>query len=251
LQETLEHELDRLGKSQEMHKSEEFHPVEFGTFLEDDQFWDGGHNVEDEIACEVTNGDLLEVLVSSGLLDEIQSDLEHLEDIDDHLYIHHGRISEWLTIFGARFIRSLEIHIWEHQYEWRDNHIINDEQGDPEIPHIAECALCIDEVPLQPVFVLADLVILIDVFIDIVDHHLLKVGFSHFLQSCLETKLIIVTSSFCPEILDPLLPLILGHFRPFFLWAAMFLAGVVPTAKADQFSKAAFLAILVLFLAAS
>jgi hypothetical protein len=251
LQEALKHKLDWLGESQEMHKSEEFQPVEGETLPENHQFWDGGYNVEQEIAREVTNGDRLEVLVSSGLLDEIQSDLEHLEDIDDHLYIHHGRISEWLTIFGARFIRSLEIHIWEHQYEWRDNHIINDEQGDPEIPHIAECALCIDEVPLQSVFVLADLVILVDVFIDIVNHHLFKVGFSHFLQSCLETKLIIVTSSFCPQILDSLLLLIVGHFRPFLLWSAMLLAAVVPTAKADQFSKAAFLATLLLFLAAA
>jgi len=247
LQETLKHELDWLSKSQEMHKSEEFHPVESWTFLENDQFWDGGYNVEHEIACEVTNGDLLEVLMSSGLLDEIQSNLEDLEDIDDHLNIHHSSIFVWLI--WVLFI-NLIIHIWEHQYEWRHNHIINDEQGDPEIPHIAECALCIDEVPLQSVFVLTDLVILIDVFIDIVNHHFFKIGFSHFLQSCLETKLIVVTSSFCPKILDSLLLLFIGHFRPFFLWATMFLAGIVPTAKADEFSKAAFLAILVLFLAA-
>jgi len=243
LQETLKHQLDWLGKSQEMDKSEEFHPVEIWTFLENDQFWDGGYNVEDEIAREVTNGDLLEVLMSSGLLDKVQSNLEDLEDIDDHLNILHSYI-----LFLCFLVI---IHIWEDQYEWRDNHIVNDKQGDPEIPHMAESALCIDEVPLQSVFVLADLVILIDVFIDIVNHHLLKVGLSHLLQSCLETELIVVTSSFRPEILDSLLLLILGHFGPFFLWATMFLAGIVSSAEAHQFSKATFLAILVLFLAAS
>jgi hypothetical protein len=249
LQETLEHKLDWLGESQEMYKSEQFQPVEGETLPENHQFWDGGYNVEQEIAREVTDGDRLEVLVSSGLLDEIQSDLEDLEDIDDHLNIHHSLIFEFCYIFSI--ISCLIIDIWEHQYEWRHDHVVNDEQGDPEIPHIAECALCIDEVPLQSVFVLADLVILVDVFIDIVNHHLFKVGFSHFLQSCLETQLIIVTSSFCPQILDSLLLLIVGHFRPFLLWSAMLLAAVVPTAKADQFSKAAFLATLLLFLAAA
>lgn len=180
LQEALKHKLNWLGESQEMDEPEKFQPVEVWTLLEDDQFWDGGYNIKDEIAGEVTNCDLLEILVCSGLLDEIQGDLEHLEDIDDHLNIHHGSI---FVFKGDPFVIGtfLIIDIWEHQYEWRHNHVIDDEQGDPEVPHIAECALCIDEVPLQSVFVLADLVVLIDIFINIVDHHFFKVGFSHFL----------------------------------------------------------------------
>ena len=114
--------------------------------------------------------------MSSGLFNEIQSNLKNLEDINDHLNVHHGSI---LNNGAILFLRL--VYIFEDQYEWRDNHIINDKQSDPEIPHIAECALSVDEVPFQPVFVLADLVILVYIFIDIVYHHLLKVGFSHFL----------------------------------------------------------------------
>lgn len=182
LKEALKHELNRLGESQEMDKSEKFHPVELWALFEDDQLWDSCDNIKDEIAGEVTNGDLLKILVSSGLLNEIQSNLNNLEDINDHLDVHHGSILNRITYRIPLIVQFLLIiDSWEDQYEWRDNHIINDKQSDPEIPHIAECALSVDEVPLQSVFVLTDLVILVHIFIDIVYHHLLKVGFSHFL----------------------------------------------------------------------
>ena len=72
------------------------------------------------------------------------------------------------------FITS-HIDLSEGQDEWGHEQGIDDQEGDHEVPDLAEGPLCVDQVPLKLGLTIDYLVLLVGVLIDIVYHHLFQI----------------------------------------------------------------------------
>jgi hypothetical protein len=122
-------------------------------------------------------------------------------------------IIDFLTIF----LDLDEIDTLEGDDVWGNEQGVDGHHGDQEVPNFAECPFCIDEIPFELWLGVDDLVLLISVFVDIVDHHFLEVRLGHFLKTSLESTLVVVTSGFAPPLLDSFLLLLWSHVFPLFL----------------------------------
>lgn len=170
LQKTSKEQLDWLRKPEEVHESETLKPVVIWTLLESYKFRQGSNYIENKQAGQIADSNLLEVLVCTGLLDKVQANFDQKEDINNSLNVHHGVI-----LLLAFRLAIIIIHCGEYQDKWCNNQIIDDEKSDPEIPNFAECTFRINEIPLKLGLIFANLVILIDILVNIVDHHFLQV----------------------------------------------------------------------------
>lgn len=106
------------------------------------------------------------------------------------------------------------VDILEHKDEWSHKHAVDSKDGDEEVPYLAEGPLRVDQVPLKLWLILIDRAVLIGILVDVVDHHFLQVRLCHLLETGLESKLIVVTSSLLPQLLHSLVLLLLGHALP-------------------------------------
>jgi len=79
------------------------------------------------------------------------------------------------------------IYVWENHNKRRHNQIINRQNGDQEVPGFAEVSLSIDQVPLDLLLVVDDLVVVVFVVLDVVDHHFSQILLRHFLKSRLQS----------------------------------------------------------------
>lgn len=101
------------------------------------------------------------------------------------------------------------VDLLKNHDKWRYDKIVNREDGYKEVPGLAKVPLGVDEVPLDLLLVVDDLVVIIFVILNVVDHHFSKVLLRHLLQSGLESQLVIVTSGFGPQVVDSLLTKVL------------------------------------------
>jgi hypothetical protein len=67
------------------------------------------------------------------------------------------------------------VDIWEDQANRHNEQIVNGEDGNHEVPQLAEGSIRVNEVPLQLWLTVDDLVLLVSIFVDIVDHHLFQI----------------------------------------------------------------------------
>ena len=126
-----------------------------------------------------------------------------------------------MTVFSvvrANGIASL-VDAWEYKQEWCDEKSVHGEQRNDEVPDLAECSLGIYEIPFELGDTVDDLVLLVSIFVDIINHHFLEVGLSHLLKTGLESKLVGVTSCFVPKLSLAFVLLAVGHFVPLDLLA--------------------------------
>jgi hypothetical protein len=109
---------------------------------------------------------------------------------------------------GCEVIRLLTslINLLKNHDEWSHNQVVNSQNSNQEVPSLTEVSLSIYEVPLDFLLVVNDLVVVVFVILNVVNHHFSQVLLCHLLETGLESELIIVTSGFGPEIVDSLLP---------------------------------------------
>jgi hypothetical protein len=183
-----------------MNESEYLQEIILETLIEENQFWDGTDHVKEEITGKVVYRNSLYLLESSCSLDKVQDDLENVNDINgplDVLKCLLARVQRISKVLVCEWIFIL-VDIWEDNHKWSHEHAINSQNCDQEVPNLAEGPLCVDQVPFELWLILVDGAVLVSIFIDIIDHHLLQVRFSHLLKPCLEPQFVVVTSCFHP-----------------------------------------------------
>lgn len=84
LEGTVKEELQWLGQSVEVNKSEDLEAVVFSGLIHE-QLWDSGDNIKNEVSGQVVLANVDKVLMSSGLLNEVEQDLNQLDDVDSNL----------------------------------------------------------------------------------------------------------------------------------------------------------------------
>jgi hypothetical protein len=108
------------------------------------------------------------------------------------------------------------IEIWEDKNEGNDEHVVNSEQSDQEVPRLAEGSLRVDEIPLElgvlTVLLMVGLIIVI--VVDVINHHFLQVCFGHLLKFCLDPQLIVITSGLVPKVLQSFFLLLWALLSP-------------------------------------
>lgn len=80
----MKEELQWLGQSVEMDKSEDLKAVVFSGFIHE-KLWDSGDNIKNEVSCQVILADVDKILMSSGFLNEVKQDLNQLDNVDSNL----------------------------------------------------------------------------------------------------------------------------------------------------------------------
>ena len=151
-----------MGEPKEANKPETFEPVVING-LSQHQVRNGGDDVKEEETGDVAHSNLVEILVSPSLLNEIKTNFNQEENVYESLDILHGRVI--LTVFI--------VNLFKNEHEWRNDKVVDNHKSNPEVPDLAEGSLGIDEVPLQLRLIFVDLIVLIYIFIDVVDHHFL------------------------------------------------------------------------------
>ena len=182
LEDASQKELEWLGKSHEVDQSEELQPEEVEGLVVD-QIGNGGNHIKDEEAGEVVDSNGLDLLECSGPLHEVEHDLKQVDDVDGVLDLLQGPLAAIVRVSFVYFFNWVPVlvDIWEHNDEWSSKHGVNDQEGDEEVPHLAESPLGVDKVPLELWLVLIDRAVLIGILVDVIDHHFLKIRLSHFL----------------------------------------------------------------------
>jgi hypothetical protein len=200
-----------------VNESEYLQEIIFQALIKE-QFWDGPDNIKEEITGKIVYRNGLNLLESSCSLDKVQDDLEKVNDINclldllkcllllARVFLGCVNIGEWVKIL---------VDIWEHNNKWYDEHAIDCQDGDHEVPDLAEGSLGVDEVPLEFWLILVDGAVFVGILIDVIDHHLLQVRLCHFLKSGLEPQFIVITPSFYPQLFHTLILLSCRHVLPF------------------------------------
>jgi hypothetical protein len=67
-----------------MDKSENFEAVIFSGLIHE-ELWNGGDDIENEVPSQVILANVDEILMSSGLFDEVEQDLDKLDNVDGNL----------------------------------------------------------------------------------------------------------------------------------------------------------------------
>ena len=67
------------------------------------------------------------------------------------------------------------VDLREHDDERGHDERVDDLAGDEGVPDAAECAFRVDQVPLDPLLVVDELAVLINIVSDVINHHLLQI----------------------------------------------------------------------------
>jgi hypothetical protein len=123
----------------------------------------------------------------SGFLDKVEYNFDKVDDVDGKFNIFEIFLIR-LDCFALVWIlwETSHVNIRKDNNEGSYEEIVYSDKGYKEVPDLAESAFCIDQVPLYLGLGVDNLVFFIGIFIDVVNHHFLKITLSHFLQSGLE-----------------------------------------------------------------
>jgi hypothetical protein len=148
--------------------------------------------------------------VSTRSLDEIKQDLNNVDGIEGEFERFHLFLGLCSRNIGLGFLVPILILVRENEDEWSNEQVIHNDEGDNEVPDLARSSLFVYEIPLKLALVRFDLLhFFVCVLVDVVDHHFLQVRLGHFLQASLETQFVRVTPCFPPQVVHPLLFLLL------------------------------------------
>ena len=216
LENASEKELEWLNKSHEVNKSEHLKVVELESLIEENQIWNGSNHIKDKVAGQVVYRDSLDFLKGSSPLHKVEDNFEKVDDIDGSLNVLKGLLTRVGFVSGVHqcFRVLVLIDIWENNDERSHKHAIDGENGDEEVPDLAEGPLGVDEIPLELWLILIDGAVFVGILVDIINHHFFEVRFSHLLKTSLEPELIVVTSCLLPELFDSFFLLLSRHVIP-------------------------------------
>jgi hypothetical protein len=84
LEGTVKEELQWLSQSVEMDKSEYLEAIVFSGLIHK-ELWNSGDNIENEVSSQVILANVDEILMCSGLFNEVEQDLDQLDYVDSNL----------------------------------------------------------------------------------------------------------------------------------------------------------------------
>lgn len=113
----------------------------------------------------------------------------------------------------ARLVARV-VNIGEHDDKGSHDKRVDNLARDESVPDAAESTLGVDEIPLDPLLIINELAVLIDIVGNVINHHFLQVGFSHFLEPRLEAELVGVAARSSPKCLGTVASLLLVHVFP-------------------------------------
>jgi hypothetical protein len=89
-------------------------------------------------------------MVGHCSLEEVEDDLNQVDRINDILDCDEINLA-WLVIIGevVALLILILIESWEDKNEGNDEHVVNSEESDHEVPRFAEGSLRVDEIPLE------------------------------------------------------------------------------------------------------
>ena len=158
-----------------MKDPEKLHAIVINT-LPKVQARNGGQAVKDEVAIQVLYCNLAQLVVSIGPFKEVHDDLNGEHDVDNVLNLHGHRVAH-VTVVEDPDVGSY-------------NKRVNDDECDAEVPHEAEVASGVYQVPFDYLpfvaIVVLGVLLLVDFIVDLVHLNLvqlllLSVLFSEFL----------------------------------------------------------------------
>ena len=111
----------------------------------------------------------------SGLLHKVEKDLYKENNVNSKLNFDESLLV-WLhsLAYNSIFV-TCHVDLLESEDEWSDKEGVDNEKGNHEVPHLAEGSLCVDQVPLQFWLTVNNLIFLVGVFVDVVDHHFFEI----------------------------------------------------------------------------
>ena len=115
-------------------------------------------------------------MVGHSSLEKVEDDLNQVDRINDILDGDQINLA-WLIIICevVALLILILIEIWEDKNEGNDEHVVNSEESDQEVPRLTEGSLRVDEIPLElGVLTMLLMVGLIRVIVvDVINHHFL------------------------------------------------------------------------------
>jgi hypothetical protein len=155
--------------------SEEFQE-EQGEWFISEKARHGGDHVEDEVPEEVVVSNRVEVLVCSGLLDEVEEDFNKVDDVESDLNLVKSLILVEISAVRATWaflvVATPLINRLENKDIWRHKEGVDGQDGDHEVPDLAEVSFSVYKIPWDLLDVLRLGRVFLGVVIDIVNHHL-------------------------------------------------------------------------------
>ena len=153
----------------------------------------------------------------SRFLQEVKPDFDEVHHVDGQL----DPLEVLLVGLFAFAVVSLRvtglIDIREHHDEGGDEQVVDCQNGNEEVPNLAECSFSVNQIPFEFGLAVDDLVFVIGVFIDVINHHFLQIRLCHLLKSGLESQFVIVPPRLSPQLGDPFLFLGRRHGAPLVL----------------------------------
>jgi hypothetical protein len=163
----------------------------------------------------------LHVFLSPSLLEEIQDDFDEVDDVagdfnfEERLILLHAWVVDAIALVGFNdaVIGCFAplVNGREHQNKGSYKEGVDGEDGDHEVPDLAEGAFLVDPVPLALLRLLCLSRFFLRFFVDVVDHHFLQIRLRHLLQTRLEPKLVVESPSLVPKLSNVCLFLCFVH----------------------------------------
>ena len=123
----------------------------------------------------------------SGLLHKVEKDLHEENNVNGKLNFDESLLM-WLDSLALSFsFITCHVDLLECEDKWSDKEGVDNEKGNHEVPDLAEGPLGVDQVPLKLWLTINNLILFISIFVDVIDHHLLKIRLCHLLKTSLES----------------------------------------------------------------
>lgn len=113
--------------------------------------------------------------MSSCFLNEVEQNLNEENDINSHLNLYKGLLMWFDCLANFPIFITGHIDLFEGKDEWCHEQGVDDQQSNHEVPNLAEGSLGVDQVPLKLGLTIDNLVFLVGVLINVVDHHLFQI----------------------------------------------------------------------------
>ena len=172
LEDAMKGDVQWLGKSWNMDKSQKLQPVEPDVLVHE-KLWNCRGNIKNEVPGQVvvTNGGQL--FVCSRLLDKVEEDLHKENDINSKLDFDESLLVRLFSLAHLSILVTVHVDLLESEDEWGHKESVDNEKGNHEVPHLTESPLRVNKVPLKLWLTIDYLILFISIFVDVIDHHFL------------------------------------------------------------------------------
>lgn len=111
----------------------------------------------------------------SSFLDKVEKDLNKENDVNSHLNLDKSFLMWLFSLANDPFFITIHVNLLESKDKRGNKQGVDDQEGNHEVPDLAEGPLGINEVPLELWLTINNLIFFIGVFVNVINHHLLKI----------------------------------------------------------------------------